>query len=63
MMEYDTVIPFEKTMNENVKPDSNKILIEQQDREYRECLELDEKVKVKEVTTKEVTFEELSPMS
>lgn len=65
MMEYDTIIPFEKTMNENVKPDPNTILREQQDREYRECLELDEKVNeetTKEVTTKE-TFEELSPMS
>jgi len=61
-MEYDTIIPFEKTINENVKPDPNTILREEQDREYRECLELDEKVKVKEVTTKE-TFEELSPTS
>ena len=63
MMEYDTIIPFEKTMNENVKPDPNTILRELQDREYRECLEIDEKVKVKEVTTTKETFEELSPMS
>jgi len=65
MMEYDTIIPFKKVINENVKPDPNTILREQQDREYRECLEIDEKVKdisTKEVTTK-VTFEELSPMS
>ena len=59
IMEYDSIIQFEKTINENVKSDPNTILREQQDREYRECLELDEKVKVKEVTTKE-TFEELS---
>ena len=57
MMEYDTIIPFEKTINENVKPDPNTILREEQDREYRECLEIDEEVNVKE------TFEELSPMS
>ena len=63
MMEYDTIIPFEKTINENVKPDPNTILRELQDREYRECLEIDEKVKVKEVTTTKETFEELSPMS
>ena len=65
MMEYDTIIPLEKTINENVKPDPNTILREQQDREYRECLELDEKVKeisTKDLSTKE-TFEELSPMS
>lgn len=65
IMEYDSIIPFEKTINENVKSDPNTILREQQDREYRECLELDEKVNeetTKEVTTKE-TFEELSPMS
>ena len=60
MMEYDTIIPFEKTINENIKPDQNTILREEQDREYRECLEIDEKVK--EVSTKEI-FEELSPMS
>jgi hypothetical protein len=59
MMEYD-INPIEKTINENVKPDPNTILREQQDREYRECLEIDEKVK--EVTTKE-KFEELSPTS
>lgn len=63
MMEYDTIIPLEKTMNENVKPDPNTILREQQDREYKECLEIDEKVKVKDVTTTKETFEELSPMS
>ena len=63
IMEYDTVIPFEKTINENVKSDPNTILREQQDREYRECLEIDEKVKVKDVTTTKETFEELSPMS
>ena len=65
MMEYDTIIPLEKTMNENVKPDPNTILREEQDREYRECLEIDEKVKeisTKDLSTKE-TFEELSPMS
>ena len=62
MMEYDSIISFEKTINENVKPDPNTILREQQDREYRECLEIDEKTNVKEVSTKE-TFEELSPMS
>ena len=65
MMEYDTIIPFEKTINENIKPDQNTILREEQDREYRECLEIDEKVKevsTKEVSTKEI-FEELSPMS
>ena len=65
IMEYDTIIPFEKTINENVNPDTNTILREQQDREYRECLELDEKVKeisTKDLSTKE-TFEELSPMS
>ena len=64
-MEYDTIIPFEKVINENVKPDPNTILREQQDREYRECLEIDEKVKeisTKDVTNKEI-FEELSPMS
>ena len=60
MMEYDTIIPFEKTINENVKPDPNTILRENQDREYRECLEIDQKVLVD--PTKE-TFEELSPMS
>ena len=63
MMGYDTIIPFEKAMNENVKPNPNTILREQQDREYRECLEIDEKVKVKDVTTTKETFEELSPMS
>ena len=63
MMDYDTIIPFEKTINENVKPDPNTILRELQDREYRECLEIDEKVKVKDVTTTKETFEELSPMS
>ena len=65
IMEYDTIIPFEKVINENVKPDPNTILREQQDREYRECLEIDEKVKeisTKDVTNKEI-FEELSPMS
>ena len=62
MMEYDTIIPFEKTINENVKPDPNTILREEQDREYRECLEIDEQVDLKEVSNKE-TFEELSPMS
>mgnify|MGYP001491208269 CR=1 FL=1 len=62
MMEYDTIIPLEKTINENVKPDPNTILREQQDREYRECLEIDEQVEHKEVTNKD-TFEELSPMS
>ena len=62
MMEYDTIIPIEKTINENVKPDPNTILREQQDREYRECLEIDEQVEHKEVTNKD-TFEELSPMS
>ena len=66
MMEYDTIIPLEKTINENVKPDPNTILREQQDREYRECLEIDKKFeldeKVKDVSNKE-TFEELSPMS
>jgi len=65
MMEYDRIIPFEKTINENVKPDPNTILREQQDREYRECLEIDEKVKeisTKDVSNKEI-FEELSPMS
>ena len=63
MMEYDSIIPFEKTINENVKPDPNTILREEQDREYRECLEIDEQVKLKEVTTTKETFEELSPMS
>ena len=63
MMEYDTIIPFEKTINENVKLNPNTILREEQDREYRECLEIDEKVKVKDVTTTKETFEELSPMS
>jgi len=61
MMEYD-INPFEKTINENVKPDPNTILREQQDREYKECLEIDEKTNVKDVSTKE-TFEELSPIS
>lgn len=60
MMEYDTITPFEKTINEEVKPDPNTILREQQDREYQGCLEIDEKVLVD--STKE-TFEELSPMS
>ena len=59
MMEYDTIIPLEKTINENAKPDPNTILREEQDREYRECLEIDE---LKEVSNNE-TFEELSPMS
>ena len=62
IMEYDSIISFEKTINENVKPDPNTILREQQDREYRKCLQIDEKVNVKEISTKE-TFEELSPMS
>ena len=65
MMEYDTIIPFKKVINENVKQDPNTILREQQDREYRECLEIDEKVKeisTKDVSNKEI-FEELSPMS
>ena len=44
MMEYDTIIPFEKTINENVKPDPNTILREEQDREYIERLEMDQKV-------------------
>jgi hypothetical protein len=43
MMEYDTIIPLEKTINENVNPVPNTILREQQDREYRECLEIDKK--------------------
>ena len=60
MMEYDNIIPFEKTINE--KPDPNTVLREEQDREYKECLEIDEKTNVKEVSTKEI-FEELSPMS
>jgi hypothetical protein len=62
IMEYDSIIPFEKTINVNVKSNPNTILREQQDREYRECLEIDENVKVEEVSNKE-TFEELSPMS
>ena len=65
MMEYD-INPFEKTINENVLTDPNTILREEQDREYRECLEIDKKFeideKVKEDSTKAM-FEELSPMS
>jgi len=55
----------EKIINENVKPDvnvkpdPNTILREQQDREYREFLEIDMKIN----ESKKQTFEELSPMS
>lgn len=63
MMEYD-INPFEKTINENVLTDPNTILREEQDREYKKCLEIDEQVeKVKDVTTTKETFEELSPTS
>ena len=65
MMDYDT-IPFEKTINENVLTDPNTILREEQDREYRECLEIDKKFEIdekdKEDSTKAI-FEELSPTS
>ena len=63
MMDYDTIIPIKKNINEHVLPDPNTILREEQDREYEECLEIDEKVKVEEVTTNKETFEELSPFS
>ena len=51
----------EKIINENVNviPDPKTNLREQQDREYRECLEIDMKIN----ESKKQTFEELSPMS
>jgi hypothetical protein len=63
MMDHES-LP-EKIINENVipdvnvKPDPNTNLREQQDREYRECLEIDMKIN----ESKKQTFEELSPMS
>jgi len=49
----------EKIINENVIPYPKTNLREQQDREYRECLEIDMKIN----ESKKQTFEELSPMS
>jgi hypothetical protein len=51
---------IQKNINEYTIPDPDTILREQQDREYEECLEIDEKVM--EEPIKE-TFDELSPSS
>ena len=71
IMEYDTITPFEKTINENILPDPNTILREEQDREYEECLKIDNYINndlntdkiSQESTTQTNLFEELSPKS